>query len=172
MFGYSCIRTMWARNFRAADDVVQLPWSRQTSGIGKMSRNPVAHLQQLPFQDVPLPSMCNHTCPPQGHKSYNTLAPSHLYDMSKESADGSYRGPTTPRPDSFVAQKHLDANVSNDLLSCESASESSPRCLKAMSARKPQKRFSRVATKGLEHPTSPKSTHRRVIVPSNVIRTP
>lgn len=55
---------------------------------------------------------------------------------------------------------------------CLSASESSPRCLKPLSARKPQKRSRRVATKGLEHPNIPRSKHRRVVVPRYVPRTP
>ena len=136
------MRTHNSRVAIVADHVVQSPWSKEMCSVRTMSCRLVPHQQQLPFRDALSPPYVQpHTStarpPVVQHRTTITVVPYVKWKVPMAVTVVKQRHVQT-----LVAQKHLDANVWNDLLSCKSASESSSSMSQAFKRQKASKRQS------------------------------
>lgn len=154
------MRTHDLRAAIAVDDVVQSPRSRQAFDARTMPCNSCDTSTAMAVLRCPITIHVQpHTSTPRPQVAQRRTTITHLYDISKESADGSYRGQTQRHVQTLVAQNRLDRDVSNDLCLHRSGLQL---CLKPLSARKATQVDWQSSNERPRASTSPKDTQTRI----------
>ena len=136
------MRTHDLRAATAVDDVLQSPRSRQTFDARTMSCNSCDTSTAIAVFEMPYHHPCATTHVRTKATSRTAQYHHHTCTICQRKVPMAVTVVKQRHVQTLVAQKHLDANVWNDLLSCKSASESSSSMSQAFKRQKASKRQS------------------------------